>query len=535
MIRKDIYTGIRRFVVVVLLLLAGCQTVEQKQDTRRLDRFKKLYAGGAASLKNGKLERALLFFDKAVQTAGYTPESEAALFEAARVAARLNCDKKFASYRARLADWFPDSRRLVLLDDLHWQMLLRMQKPTDAVPVLRKVLAGNRFSGVQVDRRWYRLGECYRQTFQPSQAAEAWLQVIRAARQSKWNAHSLYRLAEYYFEKKNRELALHYINTVVRKYRNLPLLSRAKTLRRSIRWRFITKQQGLADNSVSAIVFDGDELWIGTWLGGITRFQRSTGVQTLFRAAGSALVSDLIRDIAVSERQVWVATFEGLSRYDKQVDRWSTVYSVAGLAYQRIKRVVLDDGKLWVATIAHGLSVLDLKSGKWRTFKTRNGLPGNNVVALCATPASVWVGTVSGGLGRYDKKSGKWTVYRKQLPVPSVKAVAFDGRRIWIGTHGGGLLSCLENGTDWQRFTAADSGLTSNYVFTVTVAPSGKIWLGTLEGGAAVYDDTSGKWERFTVADGLPGNDITTIAFEGRYVWFGTLNGGVAVLLRDKP
>jgi len=72
-----------------------------------------------------------------------------------------------------------------------------------------------------------------------------------------------------------------------------------------------------------------------------------------------------------------------------------------------------------------------------------------------------------------------------------------------------------------------------DFVHAVSVGPDGRIWAGTLEGGAAVFERRTGRWKVYTIHDGLAGNDVITIAFEGRYIWFGTLNGGISVLLGD--
>jgi ligand-binding sensor domain-containing protein len=126
----------------------------------------------------------------------------------------------------------------------------------------------------------------------------------------------------------------------------------------------------------------------------------------------------------------------------------------------------------------------------------------------------------------------KFTHYNGQQ-LDNIKALAFDGQRLWIATHGKGLFSCDEKGGVWTSYTTANSNIPSDYVHAVAVAPDGKIWAGTLSGGAASFDQVKRIWKTYTRLDGMVDNDVTAIAFEGRYIWFGTLNGGVSVMLND--
>jgi ligand-binding sensor domain-containing protein len=107
----------------------------------------------------------------------------------------------------------------------------------------------------------------------------------------------------------------------------------------------------------SILVDDQDQVWAGTWGGGVSRFdgERWQNFSTSDGLAGN-IVYSIARD---AEGDYWFGTDEGLSRYD---------------------------GKTW------------------QTFTTSDGLAGNSVYAIQPTPAGeIWVAT-QGAVSRFGKQ-----------------------------------------------------------------------------------------------------------------------------------
>ncbi len=75
-----------------------------------------------------------------------------------------------------------------------------------------------------------------------------------------------------------------------------------------------------------------------------------------------------------------------------------------------------------------------------------------------------------------------------------VRALAFDGTTLWVGTANGLLRYDLSSGTQ-QVYTAKD-GLLSNIIHTLTIAPNGDVWVGTIGGGLSRLH--KGKWLTYT-------------------------------------
>src|SRR5262249_32814703 len=114
---------------------------------------------------------------------------------------------------------------------------------------------------------------------------------------------------------------------------------------------------------------------------------------------------------------LWVATDDGLDRFDPTTDRFR-VYKVE--EHSRRSQCYLSiadgaDGTLWLGTHYSGLHRLDVKSGRITVFRSvpgdLNALRDDSVPSVFAHDSGlIWVGTLS-GLNSLDPKSGTWRAY----------------------------------------------------------------------------------------------------------------------------
>jgi ligand-binding sensor domain-containing protein len=195
------------------------------------------------------------------------------------------------------------------------------------------------------------------------------------------------------------------------------------------------KAAELEDVDIYAIEIGPDDVkWIATG-DGLMRYDLATDEWTTFTSADHPIIGDLWAYLAASNGTLWIGGEEGLARYDGS--SWSTPEAL-GEAPQLVDDLAeAPDGSLWVA--ADG-ELVHLADGRWSysIWPTYGWLES---VAV-APDGSVWAGYE--GLGRYDPATG-----------------------------------------DWQIFTPAD-GLAHQYVQAIHVTPEGVVWVGT-EGGISRY------------------------------------------------
>jgi len=147
------------------------------------------------------------------------------------------------------------------------------------------------------------------------------------------------------------------------------------------------------------------------------------------------------------------------------------------------------------------------------------------VLSLADEGRYLWVGTQGGGLVRLDKTTGQFIIYNSRnsaLPSNDVTAIVIDGSGSkWIGTDGGGLAKF--DGLNWTVY-----GLRENYVRAIAIDGSGNKWIGTWGGGVAKFDGT--EWTEYLPSNsGLPDEHVTAIAIDpSGNKWIGTYGRGLA-------
>jgi diguanylate cyclase (GGDEF)-like protein len=255
------------------------------------------------------------------------------------------------------------------------------------------------------------------------------------------------------------------------------------------------------------VLFEDREghLWIGTELGGLTRYRDGS-----FRHYGppEGLPAFPIRAIAQDKSGIlWVGT-EGGGLARLTGDRFEQVKpggdeqarSVGTLAPQ-------SDGSLWIGT-RQGL-LRRQPDGDFAAVPAAAGDERLSVSAILEDRHGlVWVGTPT-GLRRFRFDG------RILQPLgdfggldDAVSCILEDGEgTIWVGTAGKGLARIRGAVVD---FYGTAEGLSDDYVLAVLQDREGSLWIGTDIGGLARLRDP--RIATFDAADGLSHNAVWTVA-----------------------
>ncbi len=313
-------------------------------------------------------------------------------------------------------------------------------------------------------------------------------------------------------------------------------------------------------------------VWFGSWGQGLWRYDPSAPPGSSLRhwSVHDGLISDLVWSVEFGpEQTVWVATGDGVSRFDGT--NFVNFTREDGLADNHVSSIRRDsDGLLWFASEA-GLTRYDPESAV--TFSSADGLPSSNVrMAVRGVDGHLWIGTPA-GLAWYDGRRWKAVTAREGLPSNDIQAIAShpDGRiclatPAGIGFFGGGVytplpvppehsrgISCISIADDGSIAAGTTSGdlirwkdstsiarvthqarMAQQKVLSVLCVSSNLVWLGLDAGGGVVRIErtamNSGEpTERRTVFradDGLP-DDYGAALAVGRdnAVWIGGARG----------
>lgn len=338
----------------------------------------------------------------------------------------------------------------------------------------------------------------------------------------------------------------------------------------------------LANDSVWSIVEDqSGALWIGTWGGGLDRFDRESGHFIHYRNVPGNLHSlsdDFVRTLYVDRSGVlWVGTTRRINKLDLVGGKFQAYKNISdepnSLGENDVSAIHQDHaGTLWIGT-TNGLDRFDRQSGSWRHYKNDpddpDSLSKNRIWSIYEDRSGVlWVGTPV-GLDRYDSDSEKFihhvidsgiadvdirAIYEDQAGklwiashaglyqfdrdanqfIPqriggaNRKVSLFEDRSgvLWVGTAGDGLQRI--DGDQYKTYQAdpdEPESISSKFVNAILEDESGVLWVGT-GGGLDRFDRDAETFTHYTVADGLPDDEVLGILEdETGYLWLSTSGG----------
>jgi len=258
-------------------------------------------------------------------------------------------------------------------------------------------------------------------------------------------------------------------------------------------------------------------------------FHLSTVGDGLPSATVAALASD-------SQGYLWVATFDGLARYDgTEFTVWQhDPRDPSSVAANMLQAMYIDpQDRVWVA--GSGLSVLDAQRKGFRHYRQDQypQMLSEDVFAISGIGDAVWFGTNGGGLYRIaaDGAMTRFDQANTQgaLPSDAVYALTADARgRLWIGTSAG--LAYLQEGVIHRA-----SGDMGDRSIQMLLRVGDDIWAGSAYGPRVLGPDE--QWHQPPWAAMFQDNNqLATVAPAGHgEYWLGTPQGLWLTQGRDPP
>lgn len=208
---------------------------------------------------------------------------------------------------------------------------------------------------------------------------------------------------------------------------------------------------------------------------------------------------------------------------------------------RQINSVIETDSLLWVATM-DGLFRYDKAKRRASVFLKNSGLPDNRICALCYDHRNklLWVGTYGKGLFLFDPATQKVA----SLPVP-LPAALLSGRiytidedskgNIWLGDDDV-LYRFNEHNFNYKAYKHIAGDLNSKAGGSVTsIAEDAqhRVWIATQQ-GLNLYDRAGDDFTLFTTSDGLSNNNVNSLAVDGDdNLWIATARGLDCMNMKD--
>lgn len=286
-------------------------------------------------------------------------------------------------------------------------------------------------------------------------------------------------------------------------------------------------------------------VWIATLNGGLYRYDGYQSVRYVHDPLDKgSLPSDRTGPLYEDgEGRIWVATREGLARYNAATNNFTTYVPLPAPGSPRLVKNIISDGArgMWLATWA-GLQHFDPATGKFEQYVHEEGradsLSGNNLDAMVLDRhGGLWVGTWPAGIDYLPKGSRSFRHFRVDSParpnplINIVHALHLDRQqRLWIGT-GSGVFRWSED-MPWSRpVRVASPDTRINGFYTDS---RGALWSGTMTAGLLRWnpgsDDVSVFAYRASDPYSVPSASIASLMQDRTgNLWVGTYNSGVSI------
>jgi signal transduction histidine kinase/ligand-binding sensor domain-containing protein len=318
------------------------------------------------------------------------------------------------------------------------------------------------------------------------------------------------------------------------------------------------------DHLVTTLTSDHDgNLWVGTRNHGLCRV---TGVKFSCWSSKDGLADDYVRSFYEDdEHNLWIGLFSG------GLSRWRAAPLVPLRGEPRDLTKVLATNmladhadNLWIGTWGKGLYRLQRGKIHAEPFPGRSTTPR----AMAEDAAgNIWIGTWFDGLFRYSKSGFQHFLLGKESVTDAISALLFDHRgSFWVGTYTGllqftnglpatngglvflkdKLIVCLVEDRDGSILVGTASGLyriqheevqritglSHNYVQSLSIDSDGNVWAGTKAGGLDWIK--GGHAFPLRTVNGMVGYTVFTVLDDGRgFLWMGTSRGILRVQRRQ--
>ncbi len=249
--------------------------------------------------------------------------------------------------------------------------------------------------------------------------------------------------------------------------------------------------------------------WVGSMGGTLSIFDRDTekcvkhyrhDPENPDSITKSERVKAILED-ADDSNILWIGTFNGgLDRFEKKRERF-THYThdpdnANSLSYDIIPTIYdSGNGALWIATYGGGLDRFEKQAGTFTHYRhdpdDPQSISSNTLYDIYEdTSGTLWV-TGKGGMSKFDHHTESFTNYTKENGFPSNiidGLLEDDAGNLWLGTGDTGLIR-FDPDTETTKLYTPSDGLQGNTFFWMSRLKTrdGELWFGGPNGANSFY------------------------------------------------
>jgi signal transduction histidine kinase/ligand-binding sensor domain-containing protein/CheY-like chemotaxis protein len=267
--------------------------------------------------------------------------------------------------------------------------------------------------------------------------------------------------------------------------------------------------KSLPANNVLAMCEDKDgDIWIGTRLGGLSRYERTYETFTNFKhstkRAGS-ISSNIITSLCTDYKgRLWIGTDSGLNLLDKKTNTFKVYRNEPNQPNSLISSVIYsifedNQHRLWVGT-GKGLNLFYPDQNIFKRFvhsdADKGSLANNSVYAVTQDDHNdIWVGT-NKGLNLYNPATNSFTKYVNQFEKSTtngsseIYGLSIDNYgNLWVGTNATLQLFDIHKKTFLKLDdNKTNANMPNDGIYSVWADQQNTVWIGTSSEGVLKYN-----------------------------------------------
>jgi len=241
---------------------------------------------------------------------------------------------------------------------------------------------------------------------------------------------------------------------------------------------FFDALEPIGKNATAVFSENNTEYWIAG-LGTIIRKTTKPEPSTTILGRANGLPNDKITLLRADHKgDMWIGTEKsGLYKLPKDTKNVSRFFHDENSLSNAIQGIIFDDKELWIAT-HNGVLIVDAQNGRLiEQYSTSGGeLPHNKINDILEdSKRRIWVATNSNSL--INIRNNRKLVLPDRIETEFSAITEDKFGRIWAGTLGKGVYLFDEAHDTTYHFTTND-GLMSDYCYAMTYDGSGRIWIG---------------------------------------------------------
>lgn len=294
-------------------------------------------------------------------------------------------------------------------------------------------------------------------------------------------------------------------------------------------------------------------IWIGTFAGGVNKFDPSKNTFTRFYHKSddpTTICSNKIRSIMVDHKdQVWIGSYDqGVSLLDNEGNLLGHYLIASTNKADKDMNLVLsiyeDKNKdIWVASEREQLNYLDKKENKLKQFDQpvykKNKVGGRSISSFFEdTFGNFWFSSSEYGLYYSNSNKNSFHHYSTENSVSEVLnsntiTCFYESRdgTIWIGTDGGGITSFDKDKRKFRNYSS-DDGMPTSVIVDIKEDKEGNLWLASINRGIVKFDPTRQEFSHYENVPGDPTsliyNHVKSLLIEDSIIWIGTFGEGLS-------